>query len=468
MYKPNTRGIYIHIPFCKSKCPYCDFYSTPRHSEADIEDFVQALEAEIRYYGKIYGRGAEHGKAGGTAVTEAAAFLPIDSIYFGGGTPSLLSEAQFARIMRVLGENFEICTDVEISMEANPATVTEEKLAAYKAAGLNRLSIGAQSFDPAVLKLLGRLHKPEHTAEAVETARKVGIDNVSIDLMFGISGQSEESWEESVRQAIELKPKHISLYTLEIMDGTRFARDLEKGFYHQTDEDSDRRMYETALKLLEEAGLHQYEISNASTEGFECRHNLRYWNMSEYLGFGPSAHSFVCNARYANCADTGRYIEVMKDLAEEAEGGRRCCPQENGRAAAAAGGAVCSCDAPPASAKGSHAASLSQTAAPLSQEIQDSQAAARLLTTAAADDFHLNTERDSISEYMFTGLRRTAGISKEDFRENFGRELWEVFADERGKFDTFVRGGFAEDDETGIRLTRAGMNISNRIMLLFV
>lgn len=448
MRKPNTRGIYIHIPFCRSKCPYCDFYSTPRAGARDIEDFVRALEAEIRFYSNIYGRGAEQRKTGGAPAGAAAvpqreaassrqsfaaspqqhpqsladrtqqarlcgtvvppvppppAALPIDSIYFGGGTPSILSEAQFDGVMRVLTENFEICTDAEVSMEANPATVTEAKLAAYKAAGLNRLSIGAQSFDPAVLKLLGRLHKPEHTAEAVEAARKAGIKNISLDLMFGIFGQTAASWEQTVRQAAALRPQHVSLYTLEIADGTRFARDLDRGIYRQTDEETDRKMYETALKLLAEAGLHQYEISNASIEGFECRHNLRYWSMDEYLGFGPSAHSFVGGMRYSNPPDTAEY--TARGLAAE----------------------------PP------------QT-----------------------ENIHVNTEQDNISEYMFTGLRRTAGIDSRDFKDNFGRELWEVFADERAEFEAFVRGGFVEEDETGLRLTQAGMNISNRIMLLFV
>lgn len=408
MRKPNTRGIYIHIPFCRSKCPYCDFYSTPRAGARDIEDFVRALEAEIRYYSNIYGRGAEQRKTGGAPAGAAAlppppAALPIDSIYFGGGTPSLLSEAQFDGVLRVLSESLEISPDAEVSMEANPATVTEAKLAAYKAAGLNRLSIGAQSFDPAVLKLLGRLHKPEHTAEAVEAARKAGIQNISLDLMFGISGQTAESWEQTVRQAAALRPQHVSLYTLEIADGTRFARDLDRGIYRQTDEESDRRMYEAALKLLAAAGLYQYEISNVSVPGYECRHNLRYWSMGEYLGLGPSAHSFVSGMRFNNIADTAEY--TARGLAAE----------------------------PP------------QT-----------------------ENIHVNTEQDNISEYMFTGLRRTAGIDSRDFKDNFGRELWEVFADERAEFESFVRGGFAEEDEQGIRLTQRGMNISNKIMLLFV
>lgn len=428
MRKPRTRGIYIHIPFCRSKCPYCDFYSILRTAEADIAEFVRALEAEIRYYGRLYGRAAESdamaaAPAGAAAAPPHTAALPIDSIYFGGGTPSLLSEAQFGGVLRVLSESFEICPDAEISMEANPATVTEEKLAAYKASGLNRLSIGAQSFDPAVLKLLGRLHKAKDTAEAVEAARKAGIQNISLDLMFGISGQTAESWEQTVRQAAALRPQHISLYTLEIADGTRFARDLDRGIYRQTDEESDRRMYEAALKLLADAGLYQYEISNVSLPGYECRHNLRYWSMGEYLGFGPSAHSFVDGMRFNNIANTAEYVKALR--------------------------------------KGYETESMTKREPHLT-------AAKELILPSYTENIHINSEYDNISEYMFTALRRIGGVDKRDFRDNFGRELWEVFADEMTEFESFVRGGFAEDDERGIRLTASGMNISNRIMLLFV
>ena len=409
------------MPFCMSKCPYCDFYSVPRPKPEMLEAFTEALCREIEYYAA---NRAEDCPPGQPEPREKRAESrpeqpeprenraesrpgcspeqperPVESIYFGGGTPCLLGEKQFATIMKRLREGFFIDEETEISMEANPAAVTEAKLAAFKEAGLNRLSIGAQSFDDRVLKILGRFHKREHIAETVAAARRAGLDNISLDLMFGISGQSLESWRDSVRQAIELEPKHISLYSLEIMDNTRFARDFDRGIYHQTDEEEDRRMYREALEMLDAAGIMQYEISNAAIPGYECKHNMRYWNMGEYLGFGPSAHSFVQGVRYANIADVNAYM-----------------------------------DRP----------------------------------TNAVQNRTVNTEHDNISEYIFTGLRRNKGISKADFRRKFGREIWEFYPEEHREFREFVSGGFAFEDEESIGLTRRGMDISNKIMMIFV
>ncbi len=422
MITNKSRGIYIHVPFCLSKCPYCDFYSVPRQAPELIAGFCGALEAEIRGaaaaanglraaapQAAVGGLGSAACGAGfptGTKASESSgnpARRPaaIESIYFGGGTPCLLTETQFEQIMACLRDCFDIAPGAEISMEANPAAVTEPKLRAFRAAGLNRLSIGAQSFDDDMLKLLGRLHKANQITETVEAARRAGFENISLDLMFGIDGQTQETWERSVAQAIALAPEHISLYSLEIMDNTRFARDEEKGIYHQTAPELDRKMYHAALDMLEAAGYRQYEISNVAKPGFECRHNLRYWDMGEYIGFGPAAHSFVGGARYSNAADVNAYI---------ASGGR---PEIRGR-------------------------------------VQ-------------------NTEQDNISEYIFTGLRKNVGISKRDFRERFGAGIWEFYSDaERREFQEFVSGGFAEESEEYIRLTRRGMDISNRIMAIFV
>lgn len=427
----NTRGIYVHVPFCMSKCPYCDFYSIPvgmtagkRASQTStaadasgmaapalIEDFAKALEKEIAYYG----------------ARKEYTNKPVESVYFGGGTPCLLGESQFERIMRALRDDFEIMPDAEISMEANPAAVTADKLRAFCDMGLNRLSIGAQSFDRDVLRTLGRLHSAGQIAETVDAARAAGLENISLDLMFGISGQTEKSWEMSVAKAIELAPAHISLYSLEIMDNTRFARDLDKGIYRQTTEDADRLMYAKALEMLDAAGYRQYEISNVSKPGYECRHNLRYWNMGEYIGLGPSAHSFVGGARYSNAADARAYISQASTHGK-ADG------QTHGQA-----------DRKP-----------------------DGRLDGRLDGRPEICGYHKNTREDNISEYLFTGLRRSCGISKADFRERFGEDIWQIYADERAEFDEFVRGGFAFEDEDSIRLSRKGMDISNKIMMIFV
>lgn len=408
MLQGKNRGIYIHIPFCRSKCPYCDFYSTPKQTPALREAFVRALENEIEYYGKAW-----------CAYEDK----PVESVYFGGGTPSLLDETQFERLMERIRENFTIEDGAEISMEANPATVTTEKLAAYRRAGLSRLSIGAQSFDSKVLKILGRIHSPSQIEEAFLAAREAGLENISLDLMFGIAGQSPESWENSVESVIRLAPEHVSLYSLEIMDNTRFAKEHEAGIYRETEESEDRRMYECALEMLEEAGYLQYEISNAAKPGYACRHNLRYWDMGEYLGLGPSAHSFMNGIRYANAADLEAYIEAMTaaDAAEATE--------------------------------------TTGTAEETNVEIP--------LSPAVANAYE-NTEQDNLSEYLFTGLRKNEGISKGAFRRTFGRELWECFPEGKREFEAFVSAGFAKEDAQGIRLTRAGMNISNKIMMIFV
>ncbi len=387
MWTENTRGIYIHIPFCRSKCPYCDFYSIPTRDAGLIEDFAKALEREIAYYG----------------ADENYTDKPVESVYFGGGTPCLLSERQFETIMGALRKDFKIMPNAEISMEANPAAVTAEKLRTFRDMGLNRLSVGAQSFDEAVLRILGRLHSAGQIVETLDAARDAGLENISLDLMFGISGQSEESWERTVAEAIGQDPAHISLYSLEIMENTGFARDEAKGIYRQTEEEADRKMYAKALEMLDAAGYRQYEISNVSKPGYECRHNLRYWNMGEYIGLGPSAHSFMGGARYANPPDVRAYSERI------AQGG---VPE------------ICG--------------------------------------------YRKNSRRDNISEFIFTGLRKNSGISKADFRRKFGEDIWQIYAAEKAEFDAFVRGGFAEEDACSIRLTRRGMDISNRIMMIFV
>lgn len=407
MLQGKNRGIYIHIPFCRSKCPYCDFYSTSKHTSELREAFVRALEREIEYYGKAW---------------RAYKDKPVESVYFGGGTPSLLEETQFERLMERIRENFTIEDGAEISMEANPATVTAEKLAAYRKAGLSRLSIGAQSFDSKVLKILGRIHSPSQIEEAFFSAREAGFENISLDLMFGIAGQSPESWENSVKSVIRLAPEHVSLYSLEIMDNTRFAKEHEAGIYRETEESEDRRMYERALEMLEGAGYLQYEISNVAKPGYACRHNLRYWNMGEYLGLGPSAHSFMDGIRYANAADLEGYIKAMTADAAEA-------------------------------------ADVTETAEERNMKIP--------LSPAVIDAYE-NTEQDNLSEYLFTGLRKNEGISKSAFQRTFGREIWDCFPNGKKEFESFVSAGFAKEDAEGIRLTRAGMNISNKIMMIFV
>ena len=395
----KKRGIYIHVPFCRSKCPYCDFYSIPDHDDELRARYTDAVCKEIEYYGIRCND------------------KKIESIYFGGGTPTILLSEQFAEIMDCIRNYFQLTHKAEVSMECNPGAASVDRLRGYKKAGLNRLSIGAQSFDNNVLKILGRIHNRKDIIRAVDMARKAGLRNISLDLMFGISGQTFTSWIESVQQAIELNPKHISLYSLEIMENTRFGEDALSGIYHETKPEDDRLMYEYALKILDEAGFHQYEISNVAKSRQECVHNLRYWNMGEYLGFGPSAHSFMENVLYSNIADVRKYVDAMDQL-------------------------------------------------DLGKDVF--LGTTNALGTGAVDSFVKNAYRDNVSEYMFTGLRKNQGISKKDFHRRFGKDLWDIYRKEKEAFQDFVDTGAAEEDELGIRLTVKGMNISNQIMTLFV
>ena len=395
-------GIYVHVPFCIRKCPYCDFYSEDDWDADKKSRLVRALCREIDIQGTHYRRQEKR---------------KLTSIYFGGGTPTLLDADEFSQIMEHIGAFFKITTRTEISMECNPASADTQKLEAYKKSGLNRLSIGVQSFDSEVLKTLGRVHSPEDAVASVDKARKAGIRNISLDLMFGVPGQSFTSWIRTVEKAISLKPKHLSLYSLEFMDGTPFERARLAGELTETAPEADRLMYESALRLLEEAGLHQYEISNTATERHQCRHNLGYWDMSQYLGIGPSAHSFLEHVRFSNVADLTEYINAI----ERDSAGR-------------------------------------------GMYLGTSNA----LGSLAVDSFVKNTYRDNAAEYLFTSLRKNVGISRKAFIERFGKDIWEIYGDVYDTFLDFVRQGCAEEDEDGIRLTVKGMNISNQILSLFV
>ena len=392
----------MHVPFCIRKCPYCDFYSEDDWDADKKSRLVRALCREIDIQGTHYRRQEKR---------------RLTSIYFGGGTPTLLDADEFSQIMEHIGAFFKITTRTEISMECNPASADTQKLEAYKKSGLNRLSIGVQSFDSEVLKTLGRVHSPEDAVASVDKARKAGIRNISLDLMFGVPGQSFTSWIRTVEKAISLKPKHLSLYSLEFMDGTPFERARQAGELTETAPEADRLMYESALRLLEEAGLHQYEISNTATERHQCRHNLGYWDMSQYLGIGPSAHSFLEHVRFSNVADLTEYINAI----ERDSAGR-------------------------------------------GMYLGTSNA----LGSLAVDSFVKNTYRDNAAEYLFTGLRKNVGISRKAFIERFGKDIWEIYGDVYDTFLDFVRQGCAEEDEDGIRLTVKGMNISNQILSLFV
>ena len=289
----SKTGIYIHVPFCARKCPYCDFYSDKFTKETAL-DYTKAVIRDINAFPDR---------------------LTVDTVYFGGGTPSMLHAECLSEILTALRERFELVSP-EITLEVNPSTVTEQKLTAYHDMGINRLSFGVQSAIDTELSFLGRLHTFDKAKRAVELAKQVGFDNISCDLMIGIPYQTEDSLNYSIEALCGLPITHISSYMLKIEEGTPFDSEETKKLL--PDEETVSDYYLKMVDMLEERGFVQYEISNFSKSGFESRHNLKYWNCEEYVGFGPSAHSYYGDKRYSvpdNLSGfiSGEYEHIVTD-----------------------------------------------------------------------------------------------------------------------------------------------------------
>lgn len=305
-----TAGIYLHIPFCKSRCSYCDFATDVYRDSGAVERYVAALCAEIRSpKSKVQGPRSNDGTLDTGLWTLDR---PADSIYFGGGTPSLLTPDQVESILLAVNEIFDVSPDAEITMEMNPATVTPETLAAYRSLGVKRASFGVQTFNDRALKLLARGHDANDARQTFAMLRDAGFDNVSFDLIGGLPGQTMADWEANLREAIAMSPEHISLYLLEIHSGTPLAEQVRSGRQPTPDDQLAAEMYEVMLDRLAAAGFEQYEISNFSRRGFESRHNTKYWKLDPVFGFGVSAHSFDGVERYANERDTAKYVEMIE------------------------------------------------------------------------------------------------------------------------------------------------------------
>ncbi len=304
MNRTYEKGIYIHIPFCVHKCIYCDFLSAPA-DDAVKYAYTKALINEIRNTAdkQVIDKQINDNQTGDK----------ITSIFFGGGTPSVLPDGCIADILMAVRDCFDIEDDAEITMECNPGTVNESRLSEYRAAGVNRLSFGLQSADNNELKMLGRIHTFEQFVESFRLARKAGFNNINVDLMSAIPGQTEATLENTFDKVMALQPEHISVYSLILEDGTYLADNIDK-FPPVPDEDEDRRMYHMTKERLHSAGYERYEISNYSRKGFECRHNLLYWNRGEYYGFGCSAAGFIGNERYSDIRDVKKYIELNGDI----------------------------------------------------------------------------------------------------------------------------------------------------------
>ncbi len=303
--------LYFHIPFCARKCLYCDFLSMPA-KKAVQDAYMQAMLAEIG------------GRAG-----ECRDYR-VSSVFIGGGTPSILEAAWVEKLLAAAGERFDLHRDAEITIEANPGTVDGEKLAAYRRAGINRLSIGLQSTSDAELLALGRMHDYGQFLAAYGAARQAGFENINVDVMSALPGQSLESYLETLRKLLELRPmpEHISAYSLMVEEGTAFYRMRQEGKLHLPDEDCERLMYEKTKEVLEEAGFRRYEISNYARDGYACRHNIGYWRRAEYVGFGIGAASLLENRRFRNQSDLEAYLaaplscrmeEILLTLEEQME-----------------------------------------------------------------------------------------------------------------------------------------------------
>lgn len=340
--------IYIHIPFCVKKCAYCDFISGPQDEET-IAQYVVSLSDEIRAHG---------------SNRELVTSYEVSSIFLGGGTPSILNVDQIQGIFEILKTSFEISRNAEITIEANPGTVTKEKLLTYRACGINRISFGLQSANNDELKLLGRIHTYEEFLESFRLARECGFDNINVDLISAIPKQTLASWEETLQNVIKLNPEHISAYSLIVEEGTPFAKVYGEGCPREQDlpsEEEERKIYYRTEELLKAAGYHRYEISNYAKEGKECKHNLGYWERKEYLGIGLGSASLIDNTRYKNTDDLAYYME--------------------------------------------HAGEL----------------------TAIQEDIQVLSTKEQMEEFMFLGLRKMEGISEIEFKKCFGVGIEEVY-----------------------------------------
>lgn len=336
--------LYLHIPFCIRKCAYCDFLSGPA-TDAVKKQYVDALIREIKTTGKQYKE------------------YCVTTIFMGGGTPSILFSEQITAIFEALKHSFSIKEDAEITMEVNPGTVTEEKFLAWKAAGINRLSIGLQSLKNEELQMLGRIHSYEQFLDTFQKARAYGFKNINVDLISAIPGQTLDSWCETLRTVAELSPEHISAYSLIIEEGTPFYEKYgEENDIEETallpDEETERKIYEETEKILLEYGYEKYEISNYAKKGYECRHNCGYWQRKEYLGLGIGAASLIENRRFHVVTELNSYLERDSLNYEEEE-------------------------------------TLS--------------------------------EQEEMEEFMFLGLRMMEGVSKIDFETYFGKNIEEVY-----------------------------------------
>lgn len=391
-------SLYVHIPFCAVKCKYCDFLSFDGESYGTMLRYVDSLCQEIKLYAPIAGD------------------YIVRSVFIGGGTPSLLDEGLITNIMAFIRKTFTLDSNVEISIEANPGTLRHQKLNGYKSAGINRISIGLQSADDEMLKKMGRLHNYDQFVASYKAARRAGFNNINVDIMSGLPGQTIHSYVDTLSRVLDFGPEHISSYSLSIEPGTPFANDPEI-LESLPPEMIDRRMYEITKKLLLAHGYDRYEISNYARPGYECKHNMVYWTGGEYIGFGIGAASYFQGKRFSNMRDIFQYIELMEETSE------KFVEMDN-------------------------------------MEILYNDTARKLRENVTPVYIDARME-----EFMFLGLRMMCGISREDFEERFNKDIYEVYGPVLNKY---IDMGYMAAIDDRIILTDMGIDVSNTILADFI
>ena len=373
-------SIYIHVPFCKKKCLYCDFPSFSG-CENIYEDYVNSLLKELANSAMEYGE------------------FEIATIFIGGGTPTVLPPKQLGKVLDTVLNKYNVRNDAEITIEANPGTVNGKVFKELKSMCVNRLSFGVQAWQNSLLTTLGRIHDNETFVRNFSEARDAGFQNISCDLMFSLPNQTLSQWEETLEKIIRLNPEHISAYSLIIEDGTPFKEMLDRGMIQETDDALDREMYYLAKEMLKDKDYHPYEISNFAKQGFESQHNIVYWNTQEYLGFGLGAHSYLRGQRFHNTYDIDQYIHAKGNIIHLRE------------------------------------------------------------------DFETLSKEEKMEEFMFMGLRLTAGISLEEFKKRFGMAVTDVFKD---NVKYLINEKLLAIKEDRMILTDKGIDISNFVFEKFM
>ena len=405
-FMDNSIGVYIHIPFCKSKCYYCDFNS---------------------YSGREYLAGSYFDTLFSEIKSRAAGLSDrlVRSIFIGGGTPSLVDPTYITQLLEVCSKHMRVHKNAEISMESNPGTLTYEHLKAYRAAGVNRLSIGLQAWQDRLLRDLGRIHNKQQYVENLDAAYRAGFRNINTDLIFGLPGQTFEDWVETLEEVTSLHSgsdggtgltsslTHLSCYDLKVEEGTVFGERLAAGTLNPADDELDRQMYHYTVKALAKKGFRQYEISNFAIPGYECRHNIVYWKALEYAGFGAGAHSYLDGFRFSNVEGVEKYI-------------------------------------------GSNFHGIEYSGSMKNEPMLKDQTEAILID-----------REEAMSEFMILGLRLTDGIFQREFEERFGIGLKQVYGDE---LDKLVQKGLLiyEEKRGCYRLSETGLDFANEVFIEFL